>query len=135
MFTEPNRSSASSMVMKWSSVTSVCRLSVCPASDLETGAKFRRLYRKSGSPSENTTSDFAPEVAKYNFGSVRANRFAACWCSVTLRVVGSFGRTLTARRSPTTTVSTCRKSSLKTSPCVLTYVPSLTNFLLPTLTI
>jgi len=27
-------------------------------------AKFRRPYRKSGSPSKNMTSDFAPEVAK-----------------------------------------------------------------------
>jgi len=31
----------------------------------EIGAKFRRLYTKSGSPSKNMTSDFAPEVAKY----------------------------------------------------------------------
>jgi len=29
------------------------------------GAKFRRRYRKSWSPSKNMTSDFAPEVAKY----------------------------------------------------------------------
>ena len=28
-------------------------------------AKFRHRYRKSGSESKNTTSDFAPEVAKY----------------------------------------------------------------------
>ena len=27
--------------------------------------EFRRLYRKSGSPSKNMTSDFAPEVAIY----------------------------------------------------------------------
>jgi len=27
--------------------------------------KFRRPYRKLGSPSKNTTSDFASEVAKY----------------------------------------------------------------------
>jgi len=27
-------------------------------------AKFRHLYRKSGSQSKNVTSDFAPEVAK-----------------------------------------------------------------------
>jgi len=30
----------------------------------EIGAKFRRLYRKSGSKSKNPTSDFASEVAK-----------------------------------------------------------------------
>jgi len=29
------------------------------------GAKFRHPNRKSGSPSKNMTSDFAPEVAKY----------------------------------------------------------------------
>ena len=31
----------------------------------EIGAKFHRLYRKSGLPSKNMTSDFAPEVVKY----------------------------------------------------------------------
>jgi len=28
-------------------------------------AKFRNIYRKSGSPTQNMTSDFTPEVAKY----------------------------------------------------------------------
>jgi len=32
----------------------------------ETGAKFRHLYMKPGSESENVMSDFAPEVAKYH---------------------------------------------------------------------
>jgi len=45
----------------------VCRLSVPrQISKLSgIGAKFRRLNRKSGSPSKNMTSDIAPEVAKY----------------------------------------------------------------------
>jgi len=31
----------------------------------EIGVKFRHVHSKSGSPSKNMTSDFAPEVAKY----------------------------------------------------------------------
>jgi len=31
----------------------------------EIGTKFRQLYRKSGSPSKNMMSNFAPKVAKY----------------------------------------------------------------------
>jgi len=38
---------------------------VCLSRDSDIGAKFRRLYRKSWSPSKNVTSDFALEVAKY----------------------------------------------------------------------
>ena len=52
---------------------SVCCLSVCPASDLRNYARYKRnlppLYRKSGSPSKNMTSDFAPELAKQPKGS------------------------------------------------------------------
>ena len=44
----------------------VCRLSRVRSRKLrEIHAKFRRPYRKLGSPSKNTTSDFAPELAKY----------------------------------------------------------------------
>jgi len=52
---------------------SVCLSLVRSRKLSEIDAEFRRLYRKSGSPSKNMTSDSAPEVAKY---SVRAYRFA-----------------------------------------------------------
>ena len=46
----------------------VCRLSVCPRQISKTKRDKHEnchLYRKSGSPSKNMTSDFAPEVAKF----------------------------------------------------------------------
>jgi len=58
-------------LMKWSlCLSSVCLSVVCLSRIIspklnETGVKFHRLYRKSGSPSKNMTSNFAPEVAKY----------------------------------------------------------------------
>jgi len=66
-------------------LSAVCLSSVCLSRVRcrklsEIGAKFCRLYRKSGSPSKNMTSDFAREVAKYPksraVGSVRAYCFA-----------------------------------------------------------
>jgi len=55
----------------------VCRLSVCLSCVgyrklSEIGAKFRRLCRKSGSPSKNMTSDFVPKVAKYQKSSPKS---------------------------------------------------------------
>ena len=44
----------------------VCHMShIRSREQSEIGAKFCHLYRKSGSPSKNITSDFAPEVATY----------------------------------------------------------------------
>ena len=55
-----------SLLFRSSRVSSVClsRVRSRKLSDIGLGAKFRRLYRKSGSPSRKMTSDFAPEVAK-----------------------------------------------------------------------
>jgi len=60
----PNNRSHSSM---YSSITHSVqsRVTVTSQKLSEIGAKFHRLYRKSGSPSKNVTSDFAPKVAKY----------------------------------------------------------------------
>jgi len=46
-------------------LSSVCLSRVSSRKLSEIGAKFRRLCRKSGSPSKNMTSAFALEVAKY----------------------------------------------------------------------
>jgi len=42
------------------------------------GAKFRHLYRKSGSLSKNMTSDFAPEVVKYLKSILPPQQFWEC---------------------------------------------------------
>ena len=52
-------------VLVVASVSDVCLSRVRYRILSEIGATFRRLYRKSGSPSKNMTSDFALEVAKY----------------------------------------------------------------------
>jgi len=46
-------------------LSSACLFRVRSRRLSEIGAKFRRLFRKSGSPSKNMTLDFAPEVAEY----------------------------------------------------------------------
>jgi len=48
-----------------SRLSSVCLSRVRFRKLSKTGAKFRRLYIKSGSPSKNMTSDLALKVAKY----------------------------------------------------------------------
>ena len=73
---EPYATIAMSVVCLSSLCLSVCLSHVRSRKLREIGAKFCCLYRKSGSPSKNKTSDFALEVAKYNFENVRAHCFA-----------------------------------------------------------
>ena len=66
--------------------------SVCPASDFEKklrdiGAKCRHLCRKSGSRSKNTTSDFAPKVAKYPKSSYSGIVRAYCFAPLAMQLV------------------------------------------------
>jgi len=81
-----------SFMFRLSRLSSVfCLSCIRPRKLREIGAKFRCLYRKSGSPSKNMTSDLAPEVDKYpksspnphNFGSVRAY----CFASIAMQLV------------------------------------------------
>jgi len=53
-----------SLLFRSPRLSSVCLSRVRSRILSETDAKFRRLYRKSGSPSKTMTSDFAPEVSK-----------------------------------------------------------------------
>jgi len=63
----------SSNLMKWSS-----RLSVVCLSLPRQMSKFRHLCGKSGSPSKNMTSDFAPEIAKYPKSILPQQQFREC---------------------------------------------------------
>jgi len=71
---------AESLMERSSRLSSVCLSRVRSQKLSEIGAKFRHLYRKSGSPSKNVTSDFEPEVDKNpkiaKMGSVRDYCFA-----------------------------------------------------------
>jgi len=57
-------------------VSSICLSRVRSRKINEIGAKFSHLYRKSGSPSKNITSDFAPEMAKHPKSSPKSQNSA-----------------------------------------------------------
>jgi len=59
-------------------LSSVCLSRVRSRKLSEMDAKFRHFYRKSGSPSKNMTSHFAPEVAKWPKSILPQQQFQEC---------------------------------------------------------
>jgi len=70
------------------SVSVICLSRIISRKLSEIGAKFCRLCRKSGSPSKNVTSAFAPEIAKYPNHKIDQNSVRAyCLAPLAMRLV------------------------------------------------